>query len=257
MIRRLQALNRELEELRSREDRRSASAVSADPSLDARDSVGAAEHNFELGVKSVVLNGTAVDSSLIVDAFQAYALPLVPILRSSLTLPSFAEFFLPQYPLIGSISIRPMHESHPLLFWTIVVIVSSHLPGPPHDELFERLRGPYTKLLKEEMFKAPLPLYKIQALLFLCEWPLPVESQTEDPSWLYCGIALQAARFMGLDRDQTVPSLRCLGVASGAAQARANTWIGCFHTCTSYVKEMFSNPRLPQLLDLRLLLLEG
>lgn len=126
-----------------------------------------------------------------------------------------------------------MHDAQPFLFWTVMIIVASHLPGHPYDELYDRLYEPYRKLLKEELLDAPLPLHKIQALLYLCVWPLPVRTQPKDPSWLYCGMAIQAARYMGLDREQYVPSLRTIGVVSGTAQARINTWIGCFYVSTS------------------------
>lgn len=109
----------------------------------------------------------------------------------------------------------------------------SHSPREDHVELFRQLREPYVRFLREQILEAPLPLYKIQALVFIIEWPLGVETQTQDPSWLYCGTAIQAARFMSLDRQQMVPSLRSLGVAAGSIHARINTWIGCFYVATS------------------------
>lgn len=152
-----------------------------------------------------------------------------------LSLFRFTERFRPQLPILGPLSVSRMFDTQPLLFWTIVIIVTSHLPGHPFEEQYHRLHEPFTKLLKEQIFEAPLPLHKIQALLYLCVWPLPVATQSKDPSWLYCGLAIQGARYMGLDREQPVPSLQSLGVASGTAQARINTWLGCFYVSTSYV----------------------
>lgn len=149
--------------------------------------------------------------------------------------PRFAGLFRPQLPLIGSISMRRIYDSQPFLFWTIVIVVASHFPGSPNHELYGLIQEPYRELLKEEILNAPLPLHKIQALLILCIWPLPVGHQPNDPSWLYCGIAIQAARYMSLDREQSVPSLRSLGVASDSAQSRVNTWLACFYIATSYV----------------------
>lgn len=143
--------------------------------------------------------------------------------------------FRPHLPIIGPISMDYMYKDFPFLFWTIIIIVSSRLPDTPYAEVFKCLEEPYLAVLKNEIMEAPLPLYKIQALLYLCTWPLPVDKQTEDPSWLYCGIAIHAARFMGLDRNQPVPSLHSLGVVSGDAQARLKTWLGCFCVGTACV----------------------
>lgn len=112
-------------------------------------------------------------------------------------------------------------------------MVSARVNEGSDDRLFNRIHGPYDELVKAEILQAPLPLVKIQALLHLCVWPLPVDSQTKDPSWLYCGIALNSALYMGLHRLHPTPSLRSVGVASGSAQARANTWLGCFYVHTS------------------------
>jgi hypothetical protein len=126
-----------------------------------------------------------------------------------------------------------MHNDQPFLFWTLVVIVSSRLSGNTYGELYDHLQDPYTQLLKDELVRAPMPLHNIQALVFLCMWPLPVTFQAKDPSWLYCGVAMQAARYMGLDKEQRLPSFRALGVVSGSSQARINTWLGCFYVSTS------------------------
>ncbi len=120
-------------------------------------------------------------------------------------------------------------------------MVSWRIDEDSEDGLFNLIRGPYEQLLKNEILNAPLPLQKIQALLHLCVWPLPVETQAQDPSWLYCGIALNSSLYMGLHRHRPMPSLRSVGVASGSTQARANTWLGCFYVSTAYVGRV---PRL-------------
>lgn len=108
-------------------------------------------------------------------------------------------------------------------------------PEPEHVTLASRLRTPYTKLVQEHILDPPLPLPTIQALLILCEWPLTVVTQPRDPTWLYCGTAIHAARYLSLDRQQTLPSLRSLGVTPGDIQARINTWLGTFLVATSQV----------------------
>ncbi|KAM5356918.1 hypothetical protein ACJ41O_003564 [Fusarium nematophilum] len=161
----------------------------------------------------------------------------------------FADVFRPQLPIVGSLSITQVYQSQPLLFWTIIIIISCHVPGQQSSELLQLLQTPYTKMLQGEILDAPLPLYKIQALVMLCHWPLPCETQSRDPSWLYCGIAIQAARFMSLDRQQTIPSLRSLGVASGSIRARVNTWLSCFYVSTSLSLHLGLPPPIDSDLD--------
>lgn len=100
------------------------------------------------------------------------------------------------------------------------------------EDVFEPLLASFTRQVRNESTDAPLPLFKIHALLLLTMWPLPVISQTRDPGLLYCGIAIQAARYMGLDRNQNVPSLCSIGVPAGHIDTRINTWIGCFYATT-------------------------
>lgn len=142
-----------------------------------------------------------------------------------------------------------MLHYQPLLFWTIIIIVAWHVGGEGHSDVLQQFRQPYETFLQRQMLDAPLPLYKIQALVLLCEWPLGVDTQTRDPSWLYCGVAIQAARFMSLDRQQTIPSLRSLGVASGSLHARINTWLGCFYVSTSTSMHLGLPPPIDSDLD--------
>ncbi|KPM35789.1 hypothetical protein AK830_g10776 [Neonectria ditissima] len=234
-VKRIEAMSREIQELRSRREGDTASSGS-DPAATSRLSEEASglstEDNFELPEANVSLDGVLVDSQLVIEAFRVYA-----------------EFFRPQLPLLESISLHQVYQSQPFLFWTIMVIVSSHLPESPYVEIFARLHEPYLRLLKEEALSAPLPLHKIQALLYICAWPLPTDAQAKDPSWLYCGVAIQAARYMGLDREQPLPSPRTMGVLPGTARARINTWLGCFYVGTSLSLHLGLQPPINSDLD--------
>jgi hypothetical protein len=102
-----------------------------------------------------------------------------------------------------------------------------------HDGILEVLKEPFLLLFRSEILDAPLPLQTIQAINYLAMFPLPLRSQTEDPSWLYSGVAVNAAMYMGLHRTKPAPSLRSIGVYAGSPQARAHTWLGCFVASTS------------------------
>ncbi|KAI8723007.1 Fungal-trans domain-containing protein [Fusarium sp. LHS14.1] len=230
---RLEAMSRELQELRNQREEdhpssRTESTADSGPSTVEDDG----QDDFSLSTPAVSLNGVLVDASVATEALR-----------------TFAEVFRPQLPVIGSLSADDTYQSQPFLFWTIVIIIACHLPGQQYTDMLQLLQTPYTTMLHQEILDAPLPLHKIQALLLLCHWPLPCETQTRDPSWLYCGVLIQAARFMSLDRQQTVPSLRSLGVASGSIRARINTWLGCFCVSTSLSLHLGLPPPIDSDLD--------
>lgn len=113
------------------------------------------------------------------------------------------------------------------------MVVSARHVMPWHADVFRRLKEPYMTRLRSDILRAPLPLHTIQGLLYLIMYPLPVERQPEDASWLYSGIAINAAQYMGLHHSKPLQSLRPIGVHPGSPQARASTWLGCFLLNTS------------------------
>ncbi|KAF4339294.1 transcription factor SEF1 [Fusarium beomiforme] len=212
-------MSKELQELRSQTHRLedhlpTGSSSTADSTSPSSQDEGV--DDFELMSPTVSLNGVVFDSSTATEAFIV-----------------FAEYMRPRLPVVASLSAQAAYENQPFLFWTIVTIVLCRLPEPYNISLFQMLRGPYERLVQEIITDAPLPLYKVQALMLLCNWPLPAEKQWKDPSWLYCGVAIQAARYLSLDRQQTIPSLRVIGVTSGSIRSRINTWLSCFIVTTS------------------------
>lgn len=58
-----------------------------------------------------------------------------------------------------------------------MIVIASHPPNPSFEELLNQIREPFEEMVRREVLQAPLSLQKIQALLFLCMWPLPVEAQ--------------------------------------------------------------------------------
>lgn len=146
---------------------------------------------------------------------------------------SFTDAFRPQFPIVGAVSVDTLYRSQPLLFWTIVTLTVSRLPDHDCIEAFRRVRAVFESTLHEQIFVAPLPLHKIQVLLLLCQWPLPVDTQPHDPSWLYAGLALQASRIMSLGRQEVITHMQSLGLGSTSILNRINTWLGCFYVSVS------------------------
>ncbi|KAH6953492.1 hypothetical protein DER45DRAFT_575950 [Fusarium avenaceum] len=214
---RLEAMSKELHELRNQgrgEDATSATDSSAETGSPSMTDEGV--DDFRLSSFTVDLKGMLIDSSVATEAFVV-----------------FAEYMRPRLPVVGALCAQEAYENQPFLFWTIVAIVLCRLPEQHNIALFQLLQSPYERLIQETLIDAPLPLFKVQALLLLCNWPLPTEKQWKDPSWLYCGVAIQAARYLSLDRQQTIPSLRVIGVTSGSIRSRINTWLVCFKVSTS------------------------
>jgi hypothetical protein len=148
----------------------------------------------------------------------------------------FGSHFYPHLPILNpTISISGIYELSPVLFWTIVAIITERPVLSSHDGITEVLKEPFLRFFRSEILDAPLPLQTIQAITYLTMFPFPLKSQTKDPSWLYSGIAVNAAMYMGLHRSKPAPSLRSIGVYAGSPRARAHTWLGTFIASTSYV----------------------
>lgn len=151
-----------------------------------------------------------------------------------LTQHSFCLHFYPHLPILNpTISISSLYELSPILFWTIVAITTARPIIASHQTIIATLREPFVHYFRNEILDAPLPLQTIQAITYLSMFPLTLESQTEDPSWLYSGVAVNAAMYMGLHQAKPAPSLRSIGVYAGSPRARAHTWLGCFVASTS------------------------
>ncbi|CAI6333338.1 unnamed protein product [Periconia digitata] len=225
--RRVEEMARELESLRQQREEtgskaspstnnESGSATYGSPA-DTLDHPGVAVLN-ELGMMDEYrLDDFVVDKATVIHTFRIFSL-----------------LFYPHWPILHHrISISSMYSHSPLLFWTIIAIVASRATTPQEGVLFEPLVGPFLSYLGGVILKAPVPYPAIQALTYLIIWPFPAERQNRDSTWLYCGVATNAAMYLGLHQARPPPSLRSIGVPAGTPKARAHTWLGCFvaNTC--------------------------
>ncbi|KAH3953335.1 hypothetical protein HBH53_041310 [Parastagonospora nodorum] len=163
----------------------------------------------------------------------------------------FCVHFYPHLPILNpTISISSLYDLSPILFWTIVAITTARPIIASYESIIATLREPFVHYFRNEILDAPLPLQTIQAITYLTMFPLTLESQTEDPSWLYSGVAVNAAMYMGLHRAKPAPSLRSIGVYAGSPRARAHTWLGCFVASTSLAKHVGVTAPIKSLTDL-------
>lgn len=86
-------------------------------------------------------------------------------------------------------------------------------------------------MLSNVMTRSIRSTYTIQALLLLCLWPFPVQSQLDDPSWEYCGMAVAAALKMGLE-DRPVSWGQTVRPSPDEHIPRLKAWLGCFVVST-------------------------
>ncbi|KAF9734089.1 hypothetical protein PMIN06_008064 [Paraphaeosphaeria minitans] len=236
---RVEEMAKELETLRNqREDNGFKSTVSPDTHFDSPESAlkqsGTAVVT-DFGIKEQYqLENFVIDKGTVADMIKV-----------------FAAFYYPHFPVVNpNLSISAMYDTAPLLFWTLIAIVASRGPLPQHMALFEQLKDPYLTQLRLEILTAPVPLQTIQALIHLIMWPLPSPRQSHDCTWLYCGVAINAALYMGLHHSKPPQSLRSIGVPSGSPRARASTWLGCFLASTSVGMNIGVSPHINETTEL-------
>ncbi|RPB13261.1 hypothetical protein P167DRAFT_136755 [Morchella conica CCBAS932] len=146
--------------------------------------------------------------------------PIFPVLDSSL-LPAgvanvdialewmielFHEYhanYHPHLPIINpTIPIETIYTESPLLFKTILFIVTRHNAHSMSRDFHKQLIDPIRESIADLSINpndSALDM-NIQALLLLGSWPLPFAKQSDDGSWLYCGIATHLAMQNGFHR---------------------------------------------------------
>ncbi|KAH8598946.1 fungal-specific transcription factor domain-containing protein [Bisporella sp. PMI_857] len=136
----------------------------------------------------------------------------------------FAIHYIPHFPVLDTrMSINILHQTNPLLFWTIILISSRHQ---------EALSGVYMNLLSKQLVEPIRSLYTIHALLIYCLWPIPSRKQILDSSWNYCGFAVSAAIRMGLHQSDATWEYDFSQFSAQDIEIRRRTWVGCFIVST-------------------------
>ncbi|KAI0419601.1 hypothetical protein F5X98DRAFT_68100 [Xylaria grammica] len=221
-------MSKELNELRSqglKPGTTNTDDSGSSPDIAGNSSFTIPPHDFNLSVDTVQIGGVVINAETAVEAFK-----------------TFATLFHHRLPVLLSINITTIYHSSQLLFWTIISIVSSHTLSPASQELFNQIAAPFLDMVRNEALQAPLPLQRIQALLLLCMWPMPVDSQPKDPSWLYSGITVNSALYLGLHRAG--PSSRDKSCPPESTVERVMAWLGCFYVSGSLSMNFGFRPML-------------
>ena len=115
----------------------------------------------------------------------------------------------------------------PLLFWVVMALAAKGCEKYAH--LYLQLRDPIKLLAADFTNPASRSTSFVHALLLLCIWPFPFSAINEDPSWLYCGLAINMAMLLGLHHPQhPFGLLNATGAEIGDLAVRTRTWLACF-----------------------------
>jgi hypothetical protein len=128
------------------------------------------------------------------------------------------------------------HDRSPALFWAIALTSTRH--HAKNNGLYIQLRHAFRSILSNLVIAPIKTLEDLQALLMVCQWPLEVETQTEDPSWMLIGLAINAAQHMGLDKaeDEHILHQHANGGPLELYNSvyRRKTWMQAFQISTQY-----------------------
>ena len=144
---------------------------------------------------------------------------------------SYAENYYEHVPILDHVlSISDLHDLNPLLFWTL--IRTSSYRHPNFGEIFFSSTQAYQNLLSTTICNPISDFRAVQALIILCHWPNSGERQSQDPSWQYCGVALNSAMQMGMDQSNHEHVDAGFGGRANVHQmtsfSRRMTWMACF-----------------------------
>ena len=147
----------------------------------------------------------------------------------------FSLFFQNHAPLLPIIDTgttpNSAYATSPVLFWTIVAIGSRKYAEDP--TLLGRLTPHVPHLALSSLTSYSNPLQLIQALVLLCNWPMPISTSYKDISHVLSGAAIHLAMQLGL---------HIFGVGQDFARVklnpnkeiralRAKLWLHCLMTC--------------------------
>jgi len=104
--------------------------------------------------------------------------------------------------LNASITPDTYYARSPVLFWAIISVAARRYEDDA--TLLGSLNPCVTRLLWISASQLPLPSYTIQAMLLLCMWSFPVDTQWKDSSYLLASLAKSAAMQNGLHRPETM-----------------------------------------------------
>lgn len=174
------------------------------------------------------LGGVKLDSHTVNELLEQQ----VYVFRARKTIPlthySFHQHYFDHVPFIDiESSAESIHQTSEILLWALLLVSARN--HPLYNQHFSQLRSAFHILLSEHVVRTIRCPYTVQALLLLCTWPMPVASQTDDPSWNYCSLAVSAVQQMGIHEPAHAEDSR-----PAHSMAYLKSWLACFVISTEY-----------------------
>ncbi|OCT53051.1 hypothetical protein CLCR_10133 [Cladophialophora carrionii] len=131
----------------------------------------------------------------------------------------------PYLPFTMCQSIESIYDRCPMLFWVICAVASPDTARP-------RFEAPIRGLMLDVLDPSKESgVEMVQAILILCMWPFPFNSQKADLSFIYSGLATQISLSLGLHRpavDAGFGNETTTTERQGDEEIRRTTWLACF-----------------------------
>ncbi|SCV01337.1 LANO_0F11298g1_1 [Lachancea nothofagi CBS 11611] len=139
----------------------------------------------------------------------------------------FVASFLPYFPIMYSNSATELYSQSQLLFWTVMLTACLSDPEPT---LYNQLASLIKQLAIETCWiRTPRSTHISQALLILCNWPLPNQKVLDDCSYRFVGLAKSLSLQLGLHRGKFMSEFtRTQTSMPNAEKWRTRTWLGIF-----------------------------
>lgn len=139
----------------------------------------------------------------------------------------FVTKYLPYFPILSSESATELYSQSQLLFWT--VMLTSCL-SDPEPSMYIKLSSLIKQLAIETCWiRTPRSTHISQALLILCNWPLPNQKVLDDCSYRFVGLAKSLSYQLGLHRGEFISEFtRTQTSMPNAEKWRTRTWLGIF-----------------------------
>ncbi|SCV99744.1 LAFE_0B01552g1_1 [Lachancea fermentati] len=139
----------------------------------------------------------------------------------------FVRKFLPYFPIMCSDSATELYGQSQLLFWTVMLTACLSEPEPT---LYNQLASLIKQLAIETCWiRTPRSTHISQALLILCNWPLPNQKVLDDCSYRFVGLAKSLSFQLGLHRGEFMSEFtRTQTSLPDAEKWRTRTWLGIF-----------------------------
>jgi transcriptional regulatory protein LEU3 len=152
-----------------------------------------------------------------------------------LTCSRFFEHYSASLPIIDpTLSPDQCYSQSPFLFWAIVCIGSRRYPDDP--TLLGWLAPRINSLALSSLSSRTTPIQKIQGLLLLCTWPIPINTMSKDITNILSGAALHLALQIGLHVLGVGQDFERNKVDADETEKifRARLWLQCLKTCQRY-----------------------